>query len=97
MARDDERLTGAALIAEERARQVKKGYCAIHDDAHDGKELVLAAGYYLNRVLGAESEYLWPWRDTKPKPCSELRALVKAGALIAAEIERRLRVGGDHG
>lgn len=35
----------------------------------------------------------WPWTKEWWKPTTEIRNLVKAGALIAAEIDRRLRAG----
>lgn len=40
----------------------------------------------------------WPWdlkRHWKPTPGDPVRQLVKAGALIAAEIDRRLADGGE--
>lgn len=39
------------------------------------------------------SELLWPWDKTswKPTPSNRIRELVKAGALIAAEIDRLQR------
>jgi hypothetical protein len=100
---------GIALIAAERKRQVEKeGWTAEHDASHAFGDLALAGcAYALNVVaeenkgtaLGREavdmSESCWPWSedDWKPTPYDPIRQLVKAGALIAAEIDRRLAGG----
>lgn len=41
-------------------------------------------------VYGSRFTSLWPWeaRDWKPTPKDRIKELVKAGALIAAEIDR---------
>jgi hypothetical protein len=87
---------GVALIAAERARQVSaEGWSAQHDDQHETGELLAAAARYLD----AGSDYDlggrlpdWPWEPHWFKPSDDLiRNLVKAGALIAAEIDRQQR------
>ncbi len=95
--------SGAQLIALERLRQVKiEGWTATHDDTHDGHELALAATSYIAVVaspdeLAGEKEesrplHDWPWADEYWKPSNDaVRNLVKAGALIAAEIDRLQR------
>jgi hypothetical protein len=93
-----EPVTGAALISAERARQhTEEGYADEHDAEH-ADELAWAAWCYLDRVAAGEvagpSPAMWPWGEDawKPGPTA-LRMLVKAGALIAAEIDRRLAKG----
>jgi hypothetical protein len=94
-------MTGAELIAAERRRQVDvEGYAVADDVARqpDG-ELAVAAWCYLSGVVGVQFPDSgdnphpdWPWdlkRHWKPTPGDPMRQLVKAGALIAAEIDRR--------
>ncbi len=91
---------GAGLIADERARQIaKEGWTPDHDDEHAAGELTEAAMCYgcaateqIN--LGKRADVggtpkTWPWdaKWWKPSP-DPVRNLVKAGALIAAEIDR---------
>ena len=95
-------MSGCELIAEERARQVSsEGWTAEHDDAHKDGELAVAAAIYAApgyersnkpRVRGAIIQF-WPWDMSWWKPCRDnrVRELVKAGALIAAEIDRLQR------
>lgn len=102
-----ERLTagGAGLISAERQRQIDaEGWTAEHDDRHDKAELTCAAMDYCNaarkRVLGASDVYTlalnayWRWDGAWWKPSLDpVRNLVKAGALIAAEIDRLQAMG----
>lgn len=89
--------TAIELIAKERERQINiEGWTPEHDAKHDKGELALAAaGYALAEELREESNdnfapYWWPWENRywKPTPNDRIRELVKAGALIVAEIER---------
>lgn len=95
---------GAMLIAAERERQVsKEGWTADHDDyEHAASELTEAAMSYaeaaakqLNmgkRAVVDDTPDSWPWDAKWWKPSADpVRNLVKAGALIAAEIDRRQR------
>lgn len=78
---------GAAMIAAERRRQIAtEGWTADHDRQHVSGELVQAALYYADPEAGVLD---WPW-DNWPKTKGEdrVRDLVKAGALIAAEVDR---------
>jgi hypothetical protein len=99
---------GVSLIAAERQRQIDvEGYTTEHDDGlHEfGSALSMAAVCYatpgryrpLGGGIGRNSGIpaLWPWRleDWKPTPHDRVRELVKAGALIAAEIDRLNRSG----
>lgn len=99
----DADLSGVEIIAMERARQVyQKGYTAAHDDDHENGELAKAAiAYAIPNRNAAESVYWWPWSNPSPvvnhnvhNPRgrqSRVRELAKAGALIAAEIDRLRR------
>jgi hypothetical protein len=95
--------SGVELITEERNRQEKeKWYWPSHDDRHTRFTLTRAAMSYA-AVVGApdrEAKKLsesaptddWPVK-WKWKPSDDpIRNLVKAGALIAAEIDRLLRL-----
>lgn len=105
--RRDAMKTGIELIAAERERQVsKEGWTPEHDDQHtDGSLAVAAACYALNERGPLEHRHyfdvpvIWPWHvlDWKPTPDDPVRELVKAGALIAAEIDRLLRAPGAEG
>lgn len=79
-------------VAEERIRQKMKGYTSEHDDYYDDEELVWAASCYL---MARETSFSktwrptgWPWHVRRWKPDTRRRNLVKACALILAEIER---------
>ena len=84
-------MSGIELIAYERLRQMEaEGYSTKHDDAHVDGALLSAAVCY----VGVE----WPWAEADWKPTDDaVRNLVKAGALIAAEIDRlqRIRAAAD--
>jgi hypothetical protein len=80
---------GATLIAQERQRQVSaEGWDAGHDDEHDEDEMAQAAACYC-----LQSDRNWPWNLEWWKPCPQnrIKELIKAGALIAAEIDRLIR------
>jgi len=78
---------GVDLIAAERKRQVEvEGWNPRHDlREHCSGELAQAAACYAT----GRSEW-WPWCDEDYKPKDRLSDLVRAGALIAAEIDRWL-------
>lgn len=93
--------TGAELIAEERSRQVEQeGYGPDHDDEqHQRGELVSAAiAYCLVNTVAPVREAdrfagsFWPWTNDDWKPKGHVEDLVRAGALIAAEIDRYQRL-----
>jgi len=102
--------TGIEIIAAERERQITaEGYTAAHDDEHDGMELAIAAGCYLDHyVYGfdiGDALYCarWPWEKDSWKPSRgegvdfKIRDLAKVGAFAAAEIDRltRMNAGSD--
>lgn len=96
-------MSGIELITAERARQIShEGYTPQHDDTHTDGELGNAANSYLNAVINPDEDgdndgkprpcYDWPWDEQAWKPSrSEIINLTKAGALTAAEIDRRQR------
>jgi hypothetical protein len=90
-------------IAAERRRQVEvEGWSAEHDAEHSLGEMADAAACYAAtfRVFKAEeavgrdyepyTQYVdgWPWDDEWWKPKDRRRDLIRAAALIVAEIER---------
>lgn len=78
-------------ILHERERQVTdEGYLTENDDKYDRHQLIKATIAY---CLNAIEERLpamcwWPWHEETFKPTVPRRDLVKAAALIVAEIER---------
>lgn len=87
--------TGIELIAEERQRQVdREGYTLKHDDTHDQGEMAISAGCYAlyGLVSNDNLEKLWPFGSCEFKPKNRVADLVRAGALIAAEIDRLQRL-----
>ena len=83
----------AALdVLAERRRQIEsEGWTARFDDERNGGELACAAACYAFNAAYPGSRLLhsfWPWSDSWWKPKDARRDLVKAGALILAELER---------
>lgn len=96
---------GATLISMERRRQVmEEGWTPEHDDQWQRGELIDASIEYAVYVglqkIGREHlenfpTESWPWLDKWWKPSDDpIRNLEKAGALIAAEIDRLKREKG---
>ncbi|HWK65355.1 MAG TPA: hypothetical protein VNS34_10465 [Rhizobiaceae bacterium] len=97
---------GVAAIAAERQRQIDdEGLTPEHDDEHSDGELADAAGCYAHhaglddasRSRADGPPVLWPWADEWWKPTTRRRDLIKAGALIAAEIDRLVRLEAEEG
>jgi len=85
--------TGIELITDERRRQIEEeGWTSQHDDQHTKSQMMYAAVCYIMASAGNIVETYWPWGRQWWKPTERLRDLVKAGALIAAEIDRLQRV-----
>lgn len=92
---------GVHLIERERAEQVsREGWTPDHDDEHCEGEMASAALCYAEvasvQATGIDGAfatvpYEWPWDASWWKPKDQLRNLVRAGALIAAEIDRLIR------
>ncbi|MDP3853638.1 hypothetical protein [Phenylobacterium sp.] len=92
-------------IAAERRRQIEvEGWSPAHDDAHHSGDLSKAASLYAWAAIRPDNDRRyrgpgfappsWPWSAQWWKPGSPRRMLVKAAALIVAEIERLDRIGG---
>ena len=82
-----------AEIRDERYRQIRdEGWSPAHDDEHELGEMAAAAGCYALSAAGnpehPEPHDEWPWHHKWWKPTTARRNLVKAAALIVAEIER---------
>lgn len=78
----------ACDVLKERHRQITvKGYSPEQDDTYIEGELAAAAISYIEPM---EAENYWPadWLDDSFKPSDYRRNLVKACALLLAEIER---------
>lgn len=77
----------ADVIAERQRQQSVKGFSAEQDDTYVGFQLSAAAICYIEPM---EAENYWPadWYDDSFKPTDTRRNLIKAAALIIAEIER---------
>lgn len=92
-------------VFEERRRQIEaEGWTPAHDDEHECGELAQAAICYAfaDLPIGKKINFrLWPegWHENSWKPGPRRQMLVKAGALILAEIERldRLADGAARG
>lgn len=89
---------GANLITEERTRQIESlGYDFNNDKNYENNELLFAALCYATpfdeRIMNHKGIPVdWPWADKywKPTPSDRNRELIKAGALIAAQIDFNL-------
>ena len=84
-----------AVIAERHRQQEIEGWSHAHDDDHDEGELARAGSCYayaagnrkrIGAAVGPPVE--WPWSGAWWKPADFRRDLVKAAALIVAEIEK---------
>ena len=99
--------TGTQAIAAERQRQIdEEGYTPEHDAEHRVVELLHASIAYLHAARSAPlhlSLQWWPWPADTFKPETQTpwefgtqpsrRDLAKAGALIAAAIDRLDQMG----
>ncbi len=83
-------------IAAERRRQTKaEGWTAEHDDQHLLGEMARAAVCYADPIYEGRNSVpgKWPWDATWWKPKNRRRDLIRAAALIVAEVERLDRAG----
>lgn len=92
------------VIGERNRQIEQEHYSIKHDDSYQNNELPRAAASYVNNVVSRgwvfssvygpevyqseEVPDLWPWSDEHWKPKNPRRDLVKAAALIIAEIDR---------
>ncbi|MCT5505805.1 hypothetical protein [Pseudomonas aeruginosa] len=93
-------------VQAERRRQVEaEGWTPEHDDAHSYGQMARAAACYALAGSSAPNDgtaallvsLAWPWDEQWWKPTSARRDLVKAGALVMAEIERLDRAAASQG
>ena len=91
--------TGIEIIAEERTRQIEiEGWTSDNDDKYVDEQLAEAAASYalphLWRTSPDRIPITWPFHNRwgKPTPDDRVKELAKAGALIAAEIDRINRI-----
>ncbi len=76
-------------VLAERQRQISaEGWTPEHDDGYGTEELAFAAACYCTADEDEAPPSVWPWHISWWKPTTRRRNLVKAGALILAEIER---------
>lgn len=95
--------SGIDLIKEERERQLsEEGWTPEHDKNHKNGELIKAAicyaypgeniNIFIPNVINMDfkKKYIFPFDPFwwKPTPDDRLKELAKAGALIAAEMDR---------
>lgn len=87
------------VIAERERQQSAEGWTTDHDDGHTDGSLSTAARAYLHHAahytgasafghVVSEPPSFWPWDRKWWKPKDLRRDLVRAAALIVAEIER---------
>ncbi|EPW8658432.1 TPA: hypothetical protein ACUT5J_001522 [Pseudomonas aeruginosa] len=89
-----------------RRRQITaEGWTPEHDDQHSHGQMARAAACYALAGSSAPNDgtaallvsLAWPWDEQWWKPSTARRDLIKAGALILAEIERIDRVAASQG
>ena len=86
-------MNGIDLIKQERLRQIyEEGWTTEHDDEHVNNELALAAVCYALPTKYVSSHWPSTWDKKWYKPTTRIEDLKKAGALIAAEIDRLQRI-----
>ena len=85
------------VLAERQRQMEAEGWTPVHDDHHDNGQMAVAAGYYAlasgypherDIGLGRRTPSYWPWAPEWWKPRTKRENLVRAGALVLAEIER---------
>lgn len=85
------------ILAERQRQQAVEGWTPEHDDEHNRGELAMAAVCYINETgtvnRNGGKPWGWPWDALWWKPNTRRRNLVKAAALLLAEIERLDRAG----
>lgn len=86
--------SGAIEVLRERERQrIQEHWTDEHDDQHTNGELAYAAACYILAFVPGKIALKfiakrWPWDKSWWKPTSRRRNLVKAAALLLAEIDR---------
>lgn len=83
-------------VLAERCRQIDEGYTTERDDQYTRGQLADAAGAYAFWAYTCNMDHYevttippsWPWQPEQWKPANQRQMLVRAGALILAEIAR---------
>lgn len=78
------------VLAERRRQITAEDWTPEHDDKYRHSEMLWAACCYVLNTIQKYNRvpFDWPWRDEWWKPTNQRRDLVKANALLLAEIER---------
>lgn len=80
------------VLAERERQKEVEGWHPDHDDGYAECELAVAAAMYAlysdSYPNAGQPPQLWPWAPEWWKPKDYRRDLIRAGALILAEIER---------
>lgn len=82
-------------VEDECRRQIYIGYGPEHEDLHDDGSIAQAAACYATNGWGQQGlpeGITWPWDAASWKPKDRRRNLIRAAALLVAEIERLDRV-----
>ncbi|EPJ7090391.1 hypothetical protein NK529_004854 [Citrobacter amalonaticus] len=84
------------VIAERHRQMIAEGWTPENDDKYGKSQLLWASSCYVLNVIQPfyRVPMDWPWESSWWKPTNPRRDLVKAGALILAEIERIDRAAG---
>jgi hypothetical protein len=84
------------VLAERRRQITAEGWTPEHDDKYRHSEMLWAACCYVLNTIQKYNRvpFDWPWRDEWWKPTEKRRDLVKAAALLLADIERLDRTAG---
>lgn len=79
-----------SVIAERQRHQSAEGWTPEHDDQYSKSQLLWASSCYVLNAIHPFNRipFGWPWTPEWWKPTNPRRDMVKAGALILAEIER---------
>jgi hypothetical protein len=88
--------TGVKLINHERQSQFGRGFNLAHDKKYTNNELLNAADAHLEIVETGDIDFareIWPFPVETFRLNLPISSLAKAGALIAAEIDRRIAAG----
>lgn len=88
-----------SVIAERQRHQSAEGWTPEHDDQYSKSQLLWASSCYVLNAIHPFNRipFGWPWTPEWWKPTNPRRDLVKAGALILAEIERIDRAAAGKG
>ncbi|HBA3988989.1 TPA: hypothetical protein J5U09_004392 [Escherichia coli] len=79
-----------SVIAERQRHQSAEGWTPEHDDQYSKSQLLWASSCYVLNAIHPFNRipFGWPWTPEWWKPTNPRRDMVKAGALILAEIKR---------